>query len=391
MRENSSKERFLTLTDREREVLQLVCKHKSYQEIADQLFIAKTTVKKHMFKVYNELGLHDKKKTERILAIHNVYCPMFSEVDESKEDDAEIEIIDVTPEPPPPEEEEIIDVTQEPESILSDEEEIVGTNSEPESKSPDVEEIIDVTPEPEPLSPDEEEIIDGDEMALITYTPEPIIGGKKKMGTKKKRSCVKYIFVLVLGVLLTIGAWQAWQYIKDIPIVTSIIELVDPGVTTETNSEASSETKSELSTIVEPVISSIKSSLSSSAGAYDVGEWHKEGDVWIKLADYEVARGYIRINFEIWNKTDQDIYFSWSPEQNFSMVDNKNNRYDVFETSTREVTVGKDERLDFTGHGYSTVQFDDDPLYGSGVTDLYITMEYLSRIDKAVFHISVGN
>jgi len=72
------------------------------------------------------------------------------------------------------------------------------------------------------------------------------------------------------------------------------------------------------------------------------------------------------------------------------MVDNENNRYDVFETSTREVTVGKDERLKFTGHGYSTVSFDDDPLYNSGVTDLYITMEYLSKFNKATFHILVG-
>ena len=210
------------------------------------------------------------------------------------------------------------------------------------------------------------------------------------MKPKKKRGCLKFVFVLILGVLLTIGAWQAWQYIKDIPIVTSIIELIDPGVTTETNSEASSETKSEISSIAEPIISSIQSALGSSDDTYDIGEWHKEGDIWIKLADYEVTNGLIRLNFEIWNKTDQDIYFSWSPEQNFSMVDNKNNRYDVFTASTREVTVGKDERLMFTGHGYSTVQFNDDPLYGSGVTDLYVTMEYLSRIDKAVFHISIG-
>ena len=356
MREKSSKDRFLTLTDREKEVLQLVCQHKSYQEIADQLFIAKTTVKKHMFNIYNELGLHDLKKNERILAIHNVYCPMFSEADE---------YVDET--------EEIIDISPEPEPI-----------------SPEGKEIIVIFPEPEPISPEEEEFIDGDEMALITYTPKPKYGGEEKMKPKKKRGCLKFVFVLILGVLLTIGAWQAWQYIKDIPIVTSIIELIDPGVTTETNSEASSETKSEISSIAEPIISSIQSALGSSDDTYDIGEWHKEGDIWIKLADYEVTNGLIRLNFEIWNKTDQDIYFSWSPEQNFSMVDNKNNRYDVFTASTREVTVGKDERLMFTGHGYSTVQFNDDPLYGSGVTDLYVTMEYLSRIDKAVFHISIG-
>ena len=371
MREKSSKDRFFTLTDREKEVLHLVCQHKSYQEIADQLFIGKTTVKKHMFNIYNKLELHDLKKNERILSIYNIFCPMFSEVDDTEE----IEIKDPIPEPEP---------------FLPDEEEIIDVSPEPEPISLEGKEIIVITPEPEPLSPEEEEIIDGDEMALIMYTPEPKYRGEEKMKPKKKRGCLKFVFVLILGVLLTIGAWQAWQYIKDIPIVTSIIELIDPGVTTETNSEASSETKSEISSIAEPIISSIQSALGSSDDTYDIGEWHKEGDIWIKLADYEVTNGLIRLNFEIWNKTDQDIYFSWSPEQNFSMVDNKNNRYDVFTASTREVTVGKDERLMFTGHGYSTVQFNDDPLYGSGVTDLYVTMEYLSRIDKAVFHISIG-
>ncbi len=376
MRENSSKDRFLTLTDREKEVLQLVCKHKSYREIADQLFIAKTTVKKHMFNIYNELGLHDKKKTERILAIHNVYCPMFSEVDESKEDDVEIEIIDVTPEsePLPPEEKEIIDVTQ-----------------EPESKSPDEVEIIDVPPEPEPLSPEEEEIIDGDEMALITYTPEPIIGGKEKMGTKKKRSCVKYIFVLILGVLLTLGAWQGWQYIKDIPIVTSIIELIDPGVSTETQSEASSETKSEFSSIAEPIISSIQSALGSSVDAYEIGEWVKQDDVWVRLSDYEVTAMLIALDIEVWNKTGHEYFFSWNAEDNFSMVDNLNDKYEVASGYLRKVNLGNGERMKIPGHKFGTVDFRNDPLYKSGVTDLYVTMEFFSTIDKAVFHISLGD
>jgi len=342
MRNKPPKDRFLTLTDREKDVLRLVCKQYSYQEIADELFISINTVKKHMFNTYNKLELHDLKKTERILAIHNVYCPMFSEVDESKEDDTEIE-------------------------------------------------IIDVTPEPEPLSPDEEEIIDGDEMALITYTPEPIIGGKEKMGTKKKRSCVKYIFVLILGVLLTLGAWQGWQYVKDIPIVSSIIELIDPGVSTETQSEASSENKSELSTIAEPIISSIQSALGSSVDAYEIGDWVKKDDVWVRLFDYEVSRGYINLDFEVWNKSSKDVYFSWEAEKNFSMTDNKNNRYRIFTDNPREVQVESDERLEITGYGHETVAFKDDPLFKSGVTDLYVKMEYFSTIDEAVFHIVLGD
>jgi DNA-binding CsgD family transcriptional regulator len=194
----------------------------------------------------------------------------------------------------------------------------------------------------------EEEIIDSDEEEIITITPKPKNGGKEKMGTGKGRRRLKLILVLIAAALLVFGGWQGLRWFSKTPT-------------------------------------------GSSASAYEIREWHKEDDVWIQLADYEVTNGLIRLDFEIWNKTDQDLYFSWSPEQNFSMVDNENNRYDVFEASTREVTVGKDERLKFTGHGYSTVQFNDDPLYNSGVTDLYVTMEYLSKFDKATFHISVGN
>ena len=342
MRDKPPKERFLTLTDREKEVLQLVCQHESYQEIADQLFIEKTTVKSHMNNAYIKLGLKHLGRDERVLEVHITYCPMFSEVDESEENDVEIE-------------------------------------------------IIDVTPEPEPLSSDEEEIIDGDEMALITYTPEPIIGGKKKMGTKKKRSCVKYIFVLVLGVLLTIGAWQAWQYIKDIPIVTSIIELIDPGISTETQSEASSENKSEFSTIAEPIISSIKSSLGSSVETYEIGEWVNKDDVWVRLSDYEVTGTKVALDIEVWNKTGHEYFFSWDAENNFSMVDNLNDKYEVAGGYLRKVNLDTGERMKIPGHSIGTVDFRNDPLYKSGVTDLYVTMEFFSTIDEAVFHISVGN
>ena len=308
MKEKTPKERFATLTEREREVLLLVCQHVGQQEIADEFVLSINTIKRHMFNIHNKLGLHDHKKTERVLALHNIYCPLFSESDESAGDIEEKEIIDLVPEP--------------------------VQKSEPEMESA-------------PIAPDEEEIIDSDEEEIIIDTLKPKKGGKEKMGTGKGRKALRLVLVLIVVALLAFGGWQGLKWFSNVPIF-------------------------------------------SSASAYEIREWHKEGDVWIQLADYEVARGFINLDFEIWNKTDQDLYFSWSPEQNFSMVDNENNRYDVFEASTREVTVGKDERLKFTGHGYSTVQFNDDPLYNSGVTDLYITMEYLSEIDKAVFHIAIA-
>ena len=391
-------ELFALLSEREREVLNLVCQHNRYKDIAKKLFISINTVKTHMTRIYNKLEFHDLSQTERVLAVHNVYCPMFSEVDELKEDDVEIEIIDVVPEPEPHSpEEEIIDVTQEPESILSDEEEIVSTNSEPESKSPDVEEITDVTPEPEPLSPDEEETIDSDEMALITYTPEPIIGGKEKMKPKKKRGCLKFVIVLILGVLLTIGAWQAWQYLKDIPIVSSIIELIDPGVTTETISEASSETKSELSSIAEPIISSIKSSLGSSEDVYEIGEWHKEDDMWIRLRDYELTNyDYDKINLfvEIWNKSDNEIHFSWDTETHLELKDNIGTRYKLtnrYIPGSDNETLLPQERSDLIpGLSKATAEYFVSPMFENGVTELLFSVDYLSRFEKVTWRIPIN-
>lgn len=69
----------------------------------------------------------------------------------------------------------------------------------------------------------------------------------------------------------------------------------------------------------------------------------------------------------------------------------KNNRSEMFIASERNVTIESDERLHFTGHGYLTVQFEDNPLYKSGVSDLYVTMEYHLKIDEVDFHIAVRN
>jgi len=131
---------------------------------------------------------------------------------------------------------------------------------EPEIESapitPDEEEIIDVPQETEPISQEEEEIIDDDEEETITYTLKSKNGGKEKMDPGKGRRRLKLVLVLIVAALLVFGGWQGWKWFSKTPIF-------------------------------------------SSSSAYEVGEWHKEGDVWIKLADYEVARGYIDLNFEI--------------------------------------------------------------------------------------------
>jgi hypothetical protein len=273
MKENTPENRFLLLTDREKEVFRLVCQHKSYQQIADELFIGKSTVKTHMHNVYTKLGIDDLERDKRILKIHQVFSPLFKKKSETKRETRALQ-------------------------------------------------VIDLTPEPEPLAPEKEKIIDGDESALITYSPEKKKRGKEKMTTKKKRGCTKFIIILFLGVLLTLGAIYGWQIVRDYPLVASIIQMINPDAVIESGPSAPSSNGSSTSesSNAESIIQSILPSTHKSGDMYEMDEWVKQDNVWIRLYDYEVSGNFVRFNFEIWNKTGQEIFFSWSPPQNFSIV-----------------------------------------------------------------------
>jgi len=315
-----------------------------------------------MHNIYVKLGLEELDRDQRVLQIHNVYCPLLSAVKENKKrsKNAQIGLVEA---------------------------------------------------EPEPLLPDEEKIIDGDEVALISYKPQTIIvGGKKKEmdGTKKKkRGCFKYIFGFILGVACTIGAWQGWLYVKDIPVVQSIIEIINPDLIQEPVTAPTKAAAPYTQPVAEPTAAPAAKSAEKASepvakvtattlqttnfkNVTELNDWYKQDDVWLRMFDYQVSAGMIQIRFEIWNKTSQDLYFSWSPLENFSLVDNEGTRYKAWNSHSYDEQIGSEERLELRNMGPQTLQYHDDPMYGAGVTDLYVTVEYLSRIDKAVFHIPVG-
>ena len=369
MIKKSPKDRFSTLTEREKDVLRMVCDHKSYQEIADELFIAKTTVKTHMHRIYVKLGLDDLNRDERILAIHNTYSAFFME------------------------------------------------NNRIEARQQE-NAIIEIWPDPEPLSPDEEKLVDGDEMALITFTPPTITTkGKKKMKKKEKnkRGCLKYTLVLLLGVAITIGGWQAWLYLRENPLVVSLVGLINPDLISAAQEEiptgagpvvtyhktptAKSVSQSGGAVVTYPSTPTAQSAPQTAGvavvenntdGIFELNEGCKQEGVWLRMMDYKITEGFIDIYLEVWNKTGQDIFFSWSSKGNFSLVDNQNNRYISSFSQTEKEQLSNNERLQLKSYGQRTLEYGSEPIYGEGVTDLYLTAEYFSRIDKAVFHIPVG-
>jgi DNA-binding CsgD family transcriptional regulator len=325
MKEKTPEELLLTLTKREKEVLQLVCQHKRYKQIAKSLFITTSTVKAHMNNTYAKLELDHLDRVERVLKIHTIYCSLLQKQSDQQQARPKIEMIEETPDPEP--------------------------------VSPDEEQVAEETSDPDPISPEDEKMIDEDEKALVAYRPKTNTGGMKVMETRKKSGCTRYIITLILGALIVIGAWYAWQnFLQDIPIVQSIVP------------------------------QSI-----SHAGAYEVGEWAQQDDVWVRVSEYKVTNQWVSVYIEVWNKKGHEYFFAWGPRENFSMVDNQNNKYTATDTYERQVNLDIDERKKIWGVSSATVQFDNDPIYKPGVTDLYITMEYFATIDKAVFHIDLTN
>jgi len=214
--------------------------------------------------------------------------------------------------------------------------------------------VREVEPEPEPelepVTPAQEKVLDDDEKALVVYQPPA-----KKFAAKPNRIALgwlKPLSVILLLALLAWGAWQGWRLIQGIPV----------GV---------------------------------SGQVYEVGEWHKEGDLWLRLNDYSIEADAVYFRLEAWNHSSQDILFHWGPLANISLRDNIGFRYQVdssYDLYEFDERVPAGTRMFIYAQPLPwTTGFDPEPLYRQNVTELFLTVEYFLRIEQATWRVQLGN
>lgn len=300
------------LSHRQKEVLQLLCQGKQYNEIAEALVIEKSTVKAHMAGIYEKLGLIELKRDDRIFQIKSIYCPLLQE-------EKEPEIID-------------------------------GPN-----------EIIIDESEPEELTSKLDEMVTSDEKVFNRFEGEYVTMPTRLNQGKGRLSGVRRIFstflaFIILVVFVGVGLF-VWQNFFGGP------EVIPSGMKQKEY--------------------------------YDVGEWVKQGNVWLRIKNYNVDTiGLIEIEIELWNKSPKQILFSYNPTISFKMTDNTGHIYNFsgpysISALDNEVIDAQDvEDIEFKATA-ATVGFYDETVFSSDVTDLYLIMDEFSVFKSVKFIIPI--
>ena len=359
--------RFLSLSKRENEALGLFCKGLTYKEIAKKMVIEPGAVSAYMSRSYKKLALFDLAQVERMRHLAEIYCPLF---------EAEIE-------PPEDEPEEVFD-SESNELVL-------------------VDDIIEIP------SPEEEKILQADEKALVVFRQEPLTTKQKKRDEVKPTGggcrrliarLFRFTFVLVLLAALGGGGWYLWQNgdLDDLPCEIFGVNLPLPQCSSEVSPTPRPTQKPDTDsggTTSNPTPRPTNTPRPLVTGPlYEVGEWHKEGDLWIRVFEYRIERDRIRFVLEIWNKTGSEILFSWNPYNNTFLMDNNGQRYGAeWETTNLNEQIAAGEKtmvLMDTASVFTSSFIAEDFLYAPNVTDVYYTIEYFSRIDRATWHVEIG-
>jgi len=372
------------LTDRQREILQLVCEGKTYKEIAGILHIEVSTVKAHMGNVYQKLNMEHMPTAQRRKFLFEVICAVlasgFFKVQEEGSDEPD-------------------DV---PYSVV--------------------------------------QMVEEDEMAIILAPAAPLVAPPEPIEVRPRTvRAIRLrwmVFGMILGAILVSGFFYAFgdlvfpqpEIVMPEPeiMVTVIEKIVEVPVemTVEVPHEVTVEVPVEVEKtvivtaepgptappqIVEVIVTAtplptaiptptVAEPANTSRGTIlEVGEWWKHEGVWLKVSEAKFgSSSHIVIKIELWNKTGNDLIFEWSPTGNFALTDNTDHRYE-FEWYSKSqsgvnntvIPAGDLVQLHHVNYGSPAVTFDDSHFFDASVTDLYFIISDMSRVPFAQWHISV--
>lgn len=348
-------ERFQRLSHRRRQVLELLCKGLDYGQIAERLVIQRSSVRKTVHDIYIHLDLLEFSTDQRLDILWDVYCPLFAQdlPSSADEDTAELE----------------------PVSALT------------------------------VLDPEVEQILDEDERALMRI---------QQLIPKPRRGCLRWLGGgLCLFIFLAVvagGAILAWEYgDRFLPglvpatasATTTLAEpealVIQPASPTIVVSSATPQPTMADTPIPSPnPTATLRPSPTVNFGpTYEMGDWHEVGDVWFRLFEYEVTSYGIYFLVEMWNRSNQTLYFRWSTVQNTFLQDNLGIKYEVhydFDYGEFDEIVQANSRLFITYDYYNDVTsvFERDNLFNPGVRELYFTLEYFSTLERATWRIDIS-
>jgi DNA-binding CsgD family transcriptional regulator len=129
----------------------------------------------------------------------------------------------------------------------------------------------------------------------------------------------------------------------------------------------------------------------------DLGEWEKVGDVWFRLYSYEIYDDFspetISFVIEVWNRTNQEIRFSWNPDRNTWLHDNNGVAYHPYfvDSENNEVIPAQSRALVLMGVNDYTSRFEADFIYDANVNEVYYTLYDFSRLELATWRISLAH
>jgi hypothetical protein len=356
--DNDAHSKFDTLTNREKEVLNLVCEGLIYKEVGAELFIAEATVKSHMGNIYRKLSLDELPNTQRTGQLFKIYCQMLKERPPSSNNDEE--------------EEE----------------------------------------EPEPVPPEVERMVEEDEKALVLRQSPQIIDVSPKPAPKRKSRGSLWLFIggIIVGIAILLGLLYVFR--------EPIIALIAPGepTTQEVAQKPSNTQKSvpsstpEVNEVLIVVTATSPPSTNTPAPTntsppptdtavptpfvpdnyYEIGEWYETDQVGIRLLESDIEYGMLYFIVEFWNKTDQTLYFSWTPSTQIFLIDNLGRRYNTTWSVTENSEVAPGDNIILNSRHGRAASFSDDFMYETDVTDMYLLMENISRVEEVYFHVEIG-